>query len=61
MMLHRLWRLAARLHKAHTRAWTWNLLCATSDLAKWEKGEYTWKNLLLNLPTWFGVYEEDVR
>lgn len=59
-MLHRLYRAAVRLHAAHTRPWTWNLRIALSDLAQWERGEYTWKNLLLNLPTWFGVYQEDV-
>jgi hypothetical protein len=59
-MMHRLWRLACRLHEKHPKPWTWNLRCATLDLAQWERGVYTWKNLLLNLPTWFGVFEEDL-
>lgn len=58
-MFHRFWRLSVRLHKTHTRPWTWNLRTAMADLAQWERGAYTWRDLLLNLPTWFGVYEED--
>jgi hypothetical protein len=59
-MAYRLWRLTVALHKRHTRPWTWNLRCAGSDLAAWERGELNWRELLDNLPTWFGVYEEDM-
>ncbi len=59
-MFYRLSQVAARLHERRPLPWTWNLRCAMSDLAQWERGVYTWKNLLLNMPTWFGVYEEDV-
>ncbi len=58
-MMYRLWRRVVAMHERNPREWTWNLRCATSDLAQWERGEYTWRDLLLNLPTWFGVYEED--
>ena len=60
-MFHRLWRWSVRLHEAHTYPWTWNLRVAMLDLATWEKGDTTWKHLLFNFPTWFGIYEEDLK
>jgi hypothetical protein len=59
-MIHRLWRLWQPVWRANPAPWKWNINIALSDLAMWERGEYTWKRVLLNLPTWFGVYEEDV-
>lgn len=60
-MFTRLWHLSVRLHAAHSYPWTWNLRIALNDLAQWERGELTWKHMLFNLPTWFGIYEEDLR